>query len=92
MAISIHTEIEKQGLIDPPLEGDSATMEWGYGLYVNAYVYDSLFAVPGISDGGLGIYATERIPFDHDQATLSRARKRARERARHRYLKARTGG
>ena len=86
MTISVKTKVENMGMIDPPL--GCATMEWGYGLYVNAYVSDTSYEIPGVENSrGCGLYATERVPFNCDPVIISRARKRARDRARRRYIR-----
>ena len=86
--IHTFTKVERWGLVDPPLETGGATREFGYGLYVNAYVQDHDFYSPSDGlDGKMGAYATERVPFDADQARISKARKLARDRARQRYLR-----
>jgi len=74
-AIKTYTRIEKDN-----------RQEFGYGLYVNAYVVDTDLAVPeaGI-DGECGLYASECVPFDADDARISRARRRVRQNARRRY-------
>lgn len=89
MAISVYTAIQKQGMAEGhPQKG---MMEYGYGQYVNAYVSDDDFSIPGDpwNNGAMGLYATERVPFDADRATISKARKLARDRARQRYLRER---
>lgn len=88
MTITVYTKIQQQGIAEG--HPDKGMMEYGYGQYVNAYVTDDDFSIPGDpwNRGMQGLYATERVPLDADQATISRARKRARERARARYLRA----
>ena len=78
------TKVEKWGIS----EGNPGLREWGYGQYINAYVQDHDFYLPSAGqDGVMGVYATERVAFDADQATISKARKLARDRARQRYLR-----
>ena len=78
------TKIEKRGIS----EGNPGMMEYGYGQYVNAYVQDHDFYFPSEGlNGVMGMYATERVPFDADQERISKARKLARDRARQRYLR-----
>ena len=66
--------------------------EYGYGLYVNAYVIDTEFEVPGTNiDGKCGLYASECVPFNADSARITRAQRRVRQNARRRYLKEKQG-
>ena len=82
------TKVEKWGLAEGHPE--KGLREWGYGQYVNAYVQDHDFYNPSLGlDGIMGVYATERVPFDADQKRITRARKLARDRARQRYLRER---
>ena len=86
MSVKVYTEIGQAGIAEGA--DRPGLMEYGYGQYVNAFVYDTELAVPeqGI-DGSCGMYATERVAFDADAETISKARRRARDRARYRYLR-----
>ena len=86
MTVKTYTKIQGLGIAEwHPQKG---MMEHGYGLYVNAYVVDTEFDMPELeADASMGMYATERVPFDASAATISKARKRARERARARYIR-----
>ena len=87
MAFKVYTKIQECGIAEDEPKG-GATMEYGYGKYVNAYILDEDWAIPEIKDSGeMGMYATERISRDASQATISKARRRARERARYRYAR-----
>ena len=89
MTISVYTVIQKQGIAEGHPE--KGMMEYGYGQYVNAYVKDSDFDMSelGANASMMGLYATERVPFDADQKRITKARKLARDRARQRYLRER---
>jgi hypothetical protein len=89
MTIKVYTKLQEQGIS----EGNPGMMEYGYGLYVNAFVIDTDFENEDLGlSGECGMYATEKVSFEASDATIARARKRARERARHRYIKDKTGG
>ena len=78
------TKVEKWGIA----EGQPGMREFGYGLYVNAYIQDHDFYSPGDGlNGIMGVYATERVPLDAEPSRISRARKLARDRARQRYIR-----
>ena len=85
--IKVYTKVEDRGISEfQPASG--ASLEWGYGQYVNAYIIDTEWACPEIEGAEeMGMYATERVPFDADQERISKARKLARDRARQRYLR-----
>lgn len=87
MSISVHTLIQQQGIAEG--HQDRGMMEYGYGLYVNAYVTDDELSIPGDpwNNGQMGLYATERVPFYASQEQITKARKLARDRARQRYLR-----
>ena len=87
MAIKTYTKIEDQGMVDPPLPQGGATGEYGYGQYVNAYVIDTEYQFEDVADSGeMGLYATERVPFDASDKRISKASKLACQRARRRYI------
>lgn len=89
MTIRVKTVIENRGIMEPRPEVGLVTMEQGYGVYVNAYVYDDETGSP--DDEPEGLYASELVHFanQHDQEIVAAARRRARARARMRYTKER---
>ena len=85
--IRVKTKLEDRGLIEPRPQEGGAEMEYGYGVYVNAYVYDDECGID--DDEPMGLYATERIgrQDQYDPVILAAAKRRARQRARYRYVR-----
>lgn len=76
MTIKTYTVIEKDN-----------RREFGYGLYINAYIVDTSFAEMGVDDGQMGLYASECVPFNATNKQIAQARRRVRQNARNRYRK-----
>jgi len=76
---------EKDGVIRVEIKHEERGInEFGYGVYVNGYVFDDYYG----EDGDMGLYASECVPFGKNlEERTEKAEKRVRQNARNAYKK-----